>query len=93
MPDIAAHHYSFFPVRLLSRYNYPTGDNIRNVNVPVLIIHSPDDEIIPYSHGQSLFENALEPKYFLEIKGGHNDGAMITGNHYLEGINRFLSRL
>lgn len=93
VPDIASHHYSFFPVRLLSRYIYPAGDNIQRINAPVLIIHSPNDEIIPYSHGKALFENALEPKYFLEIKGGHNDGAIITGKDYLEGINRFLSRL
>ena len=93
VPDIASHHYSLFPVRLLSRYTYPTEENIQKVSAPILVIHSPDDEIIPYELGKQNFDKAAQPKYFLEIKGGHNDGPIVTGKAYSDGILQFLSTL
>ncbi|HSB73012.1 MAG TPA: alpha/beta hydrolase, partial [Candidatus Methylomirabilis sp.] len=47
---------------------------------PVLVIHSPDDEIVPFTHGLRLFERAESPKRFLRIRGGHNtaDYASLT---------------
>ena len=47
VPDIASDLYPFLPARLLSRLEYNAMDNVINVGCPVLIVHSPDDEIIP----------------------------------------------
>jgi len=93
VPDLAAQLYAFFPVRSLSRFSYPTEHNIQNVHAPILIIHSPDDEIIPYSHGKRLYEAAPEPKQFLTIIGGHNDGPSVSGRLYPDGISDFLAQL
>jgi fermentation-respiration switch protein FrsA (DUF1100 family) len=38
------------------------------------VIHSPNDEIIPYKFGQQIFAAANEPKQFAELKGTHNEG-------------------
>ncbi|MCH8542559.1 MAG: alpha/beta hydrolase [Alcanivorax sp.] len=38
---------------------------------PVLILHSHDDQIIPFHHGETLFEAAQEPKTFQALRGGH----------------------
>lgn len=92
IPDVAAKMYPFLPVRLLARYKYNTIDFIREVSCPVLIIHSPDDEIIPYENGRRLFDAANEPKRFLKLKGGHNEGFSISGQTYADGIGEFLSR-
>ena len=35
------------------------------------IIHSVDDEMIPFYHGVDLFKEANDPKMFLEINGSH----------------------
>jgi hypothetical protein len=42
--------------------------------------------------GIANFEKANEPKEFLRITGGHNEGFLISGRDYIEGLNRFISR-
>jgi hypothetical protein len=47
---------------------------IKNVNCPVLVIHGEDDEVIPFWHGEKLFQQANEPKLSLWVDGaGHNN--------------------
>ena len=72
--DIAKHYYSFMPVRLFTRFDYDTRNAVKELDCPVFIVHSPDDEIIPYKFGEQLFEAAGEPKLFRDLKGSHNEG-------------------
>jgi fermentation-respiration switch protein FrsA (DUF1100 family) len=92
VPDLGAEVYPFLPVKLMSRFKYDTEGYLKGVNCPVLIVHSPDDEMMPYRHGQRLFESANEPKEFLEISGSHNEGFIISGKRYEEGLNAFISK-
>jgi fermentation-respiration switch protein FrsA (DUF1100 family) len=91
LTDLGAKIYPLFPVRLLSRYNYPTLENLNYIVSPKLFIHSRTDEIIPFSLGMNNYESAPEPKMFLEIQGSHNDGFMVSLPAYMEGINKFIS--
>ncbi|WP_051305728.1 alpha/beta hydrolase [Desulfogranum mediterraneum] len=91
VPDVAAELYPFLPTSLLSRFDYNAAEKLKQVACPVLVIHSPDDEIIPYTHGQALYEAAREPKRFLELRGGHNDGFLRTGEAYTRGLDSFLA--
>ncbi len=91
VPDMAAQIYWFLPVRWLTRFDYDTESALASVSVPVLIIHSPEDQIVPYSHGRALFAAAREPKQFLEINGGHNTGFLQSEQKYLQGIDAFLT--
>ncbi len=90
LPDIAATLYPYLPVRWLSRFEYDTAERLGRVDCPVLIVHSRDDEIMPFGHGRQLFEAAKEPKRFLEISGTHNEGFITSGGHYEEGLNAFI---
>jgi len=92
VPDVGADVYWFIPVRLLSRFKYDTASEIRNVRAPVLIAHSPQDDIIPYAHGRKLFEAANEPKTFLELGGGHNDGFVFARPAWAAAVREFLER-
>jgi fermentation-respiration switch protein FrsA (DUF1100 family) len=89
--DIAAQLYPYLPVRLMSRFSYSAIDYIRGVNCPVLIVHSRDDEMIPVSHGRRLFEAANEPKQFLEIRGSHNEGFIVSAQQYHDELDSFIS--
>ncbi len=89
--DIAVTLYPYLPVRLLLRFEYNTAEYLGRVNCPVLIVHSRDDEIMPFGHGWRLFEMAKEPKRFLEITGTHNEGFITSGKRYEEGLNAFIS--
>lgn len=92
MADVASGIYPFLPVKLILRHNYPTIEYVRLVKCPVLVIHSADDELIPFSHGKRLFESIKTQKEFLEITGLHNDGFIISENTYINGINEFINR-
>ena len=90
VPDVAARHYPFLPVRALARTRLDNLGAIATVETPLLVIHSRHDEIVPFTHGQQLFEAASSDKVFLEIEGGHNDGFLVSGPRYREGIDAFL---
>jgi len=88
--DVAATLYPYLPVRLLLRFEYNTAEYLGRVDCPVLVIHSCDDEIMPFGHGHQLFEMAREPKKFIEISGTHNEGFITSGRKYEEGLNSFI---
>lgn len=93
VPDVAAQLYPLLPVRLLSRFSYNTLERLPRIQAPLLIVHSRDDEIIPYSHGRRLFQAANEPKQFLPLKGGHNDAIYASGiDYYRRGLDEFFQR-
>lgn len=92
IPDLAAELYWWLPARKLARLHYPTLEYLQKVRCPVLIVHSPEDEIIPYSHALALFEAAHSPKEFLKLKGDHNRGFLISGEYYMQGLEGFLTR-
>lgn len=89
-PDLGAHHYWFLPVRTLARIHYDTRSYIQDVSAPTLVVHSTDDEIIPFAHGKELFAHANEPKAFVELQGGHNDGFFVSRAIYAEALGEFL---
>jgi uncharacterized protein len=90
LSDVAAEVYSFLPVRWILRFRYATIDRVAGLRCPVLVIHSREDEIIPFHHGRALWERAREPRAFLEIKGGHNEGFLVSAGVYAAGIRDFL---
>jgi fermentation-respiration switch protein FrsA (DUF1100 family) len=90
VPELAAELYPWLPARRLARFRYDTRAALATVRSPVLVIHSPQDEIIPYAHGQRLYETAGEPKAFLRLRGDHNTGFLLSGREYVEGLDAFL---
>lgn len=92
VPELAADLYPWLPSRWLARLHYPTRDYLAQVHCPVLVTHSSQDEIIPYRHGQALYQAAPEPKQFLPLEGDHNSGFLQTGDRYLKTLHQFLDR-
>jgi hypothetical protein len=90
--DLGAQVYWFLPVRLLSRIGYDNVANLKRIRAPVFIAHSRDDDIVPFAHGRKLFEAANEPKTFLEMRGGHNDGFIFVRPEWIAELGAFLER-
>jgi fermentation-respiration switch protein FrsA (DUF1100 family) len=87
---------SVFPVLsrlVLVRYNFDTLASIRQVGCPVLVVHSRDDEIMPFRLGEKLYRAAGEPKVFLEISGDHNSGFLRSQPAYENAMDNFLQTL
>ena len=93
VPDVAAGTFPWLPVRLLASYRFASVSKIAKIHVPLLMMHSPDDEMIPYAHGLKLFELANEPKTFVEIHGDHNNGFALSKDVYLPGWTKFIDPL
>lgn len=90
-PDIAATRHPYLPARLLARYDYPVKRYLREIRSPVLVVHSRNDELIPYQHGRALYDLANEPKRFMDIEGPHYNGFTINRERYTEGLARFFA--
>ncbi len=88
--DIGQKFYPYMPVRLFARYSYKTEDYIKKIDCPILIIHSRNDEIIPFEFGLRLYDTAKEPKEFVEIFGSHNDGFLHSAEIYKKGWQQWL---
>jgi fermentation-respiration switch protein FrsA (DUF1100 family) len=92
VPDLAAYHYWFLPVRALARFRYSTAEYLAQINAPVLVIHSRDDEIVPFGHGRALYERAREPRRLVEIAGDHNGGFLRSEALLVRGLREFLNQ-
>lgn len=90
VPSMAGRLYPFLPVRWLTHFEYDTKKYVGNIACPVLVVHSRDDEIIPFEEGREIFAAAAAARQFLEISGGHNDGFMTSGSTYIEGLKSFI---
>ena len=68
--DVASRHYGIFPVSWLMLDQFRSDLAIRDVHVPVLMVHGEEDNVIPISSAKRLFELAKEPKTFMSALGG-----------------------
>jgi fermentation-respiration switch protein FrsA (DUF1100 family) len=91
-PDLGAELMPWLPVRWLLRFEYDTRAAVADIRAPLLVIHSRDDEIVPFHHGRAVFEAGAEPKEFAEIRGGHNDGFLRSLPQYEAALRAFLDR-
>lgn len=88
-PDMARALFPLLP-RWLCRFGYNSIDRIGQVACPVLIVHSCDDDLVPYEHGRALYEAAASPKTFVEIHGSHNEGFLESMATYQPAVDAFL---
>jgi uncharacterized protein len=93
IPELGKSVFPFFPVRMMCKFQYNTRAFLSQISVPVLVIHSPNDKTVPFSHGETLYRAANPPKRFLKIYGTHNEGFINCLELYILGLQSFLSEL
>ena len=74
IPDAAAARYPYLPVRLAVGVKFDSLARIGNVHMPIVIAHSREDTLIPYSHALKLFAAANEPKRLVTLDFPSKDG-------------------
>jgi len=90
--DMARMAYPFIPHFVFSS-KFNAVSRMKNVICPKLIIHSVDDEIVPFHMGEKLFNEASPMKIFLKIRGTHNTAFSDSKKQFVEGIRSFLDDL
>lgn len=100
--SVARDLYPFLPVKLLLRHHFDAASLAKVVTTPMVMIASPDDDIIPFKHAQALFdawgadlESGVDgevSKKLVKIPGyGHN--TIAQSDAYWLGIVNFLIQL
>ncbi len=91
MVDMAKKLYPIFPVGIMLKDRFESLNKISSVKIPVLLMHGKQDKLIPYSHSQSLYDSANEPKKIILFPdSGHNDNKM---EDIVESVNEFVSAI
>lgn len=90
--EMAKIHYPIPRIENLISNRYEAIARIAQVKMPVLIIHSRHDELVPFEQGRRLFEAAEEPKEFLATFASHNDPPSMMNQEYRERLARFVER-
>ena len=92
LPDVAAGHYPWVPVRMLMKTQLNSLEKISGYQGPVMMSHGDVDEIVPYHLGRQLFDAVQsESKKFVTIDGGfHNDP---QPSSYYDELESFLDGL
>ena len=90
LPEAGQGRYPYFPVKLLSKYHYDTLSKLKKIHCPILIVHSRDDELIPFRHAERLYEAVTGKKEIVEIGGPHKGGYKPTLEKYHQGVKKFL---
>jgi len=63
MIEAAKNFYPYIPVRILLRDKYENDKKIKNINIPVFVMHGEADQIVPFWMGKKIYEMANQPKY------------------------------
>lgn len=96
-PSVAALaklHYAGLPAHWLVRARYDLAQRLKEVHVPVLVIHGERDDIVPLRLGRRVFEAARPPKDLSIIPGAsHNDLHLVGGEPYFQQVRRFTEQV
>ena len=91
LPEVAAYHYPWLPVRWAMRTRLDSAALIGRYNGPLLQAHGDADTIVPLELGQRLFAAANEPKRFLLLPGHNHNDSMPP--EYYKALASFLDEL
>ncbi len=91
--DVARDMFGFeLPRYLFLENSFESIDKISDVDVPTMIVHCQDDDLIPFEMWKSIFQNSpSNQKHLLALEGvGHNGILLYYGDELGEYFSRFL---
>ena len=91
MVDAAKTFYPYIPVKFLLKDKFENKKKIKNIDLPILVMHGEADQIVPFSMGKKMFELANEPKYSYFTK--HDNHMMEFDENLIKALNSFLEGL
>ena len=91
MIDAAKTFYPYIPVGLLLKDKFDNISKIKNVSIPILIMHGEVDHIVPFFMGKKMYEIANEPKYSYFTK--HDDHMMEYDENLIKALKSFLKSI
>jgi fermentation-respiration switch protein FrsA (DUF1100 family) len=78
--------------RILLHSRFPLAERLKDVHMPVLVIHGDRDAIVPIHLGREVFEAARPPKSLYVVEGAdHNDLYHVGAGAYLSRLKEFVT--
>ena len=91
MVAAAKNFYPYIPVGLLLKDKYKNDKKIKNINIPLLVMHGEADQIVPFWMGKKIYEIANQPKYSYFTK--YDDHMMEFDENLVLALNAFIKSL
>ena len=91
MVDAAKNIYPYIPVDLLLKDRYENDKKIKNINIPILVMHGEADQIVPFRMGKKIYEIANNPKYSYFTE--YDDHMMIYDEKLVLALKSFVKSL
>jgi uncharacterized protein len=82
--------WPLIPWQFLLRNKFDSLSKIQDVHMPVLIIHSIEDEVVPFNDSRRLAALAHDPKELLEIHGTHHNAFVNSFDVYYDKVSQFV---
>jgi pimeloyl-ACP methyl ester carboxylesterase len=82
--------WPLIPWQYLLRNKFDSLSKVPDIHVPLMVIHSSDDEIAPLNDSRRLFALAHDPKEFVEIHGTHHDAFVHSFDLYYDKVSHFI---
>lgn len=68
---------------------YSAKEDVKSLQgLPKLFIYSKGDTTVPFEHGQVIYNNAPEPKQFLEYSGEHLQAMIVEPSQIIKAIEK-----
>ena len=91
MIEAAKNFYPYIPVGLLLKDKYKNDKKMKNINIPLLVMHGEADQIVPFWMGKTIYEIANQPKYSYFTK--YDDHMMEFDENLVLTIDKFIKSL
>ncbi len=69
---LAQRKYPFYPITFLMNDKFDNLSRIKNIKMPLLVVHSKDDDVIPYEDARELYDAAPPSKSMETLEGGRH---------------------
>ncbi len=93
-PDLAPLHYPWtklLPISKIMQFRYETRTHVSRTDVPTLVIHGDEDDIVPMESAQTVFDSANDPKRLHVVAGGtHDRPDLVDEDRYYDVVNGFM---
>jgi fermentation-respiration switch protein FrsA (DUF1100 family) len=81
--------WPLIPWQYLLQNKFDSVSKIRDVHIPVLLVHSSDDEVVSFNDSRRLYALAHEPRQLVEIHGKHDEVSVDSFDTYYDAISQF----
>ena len=91
MIDAAKNFYPYIPINLLLKDKFENFKKVKNINIPILVMHGEVDKIVPFSIGKKIYDIANNPKYSYFTK--YDDHMMEYDENLVLALKSFFNSL